>query len=120
MTGHACSRCGFESAHDRWPDRHPVAAVLFALPAGYTLIGVLLAYPWFFVPLLVVVCAVVVDRRQRQRAAIAARADHEHRELVARAVIRRQSPVPAVLPPMRRRPAADHWSLTQPIPTGRT
>jgi hypothetical protein len=75
--------------------------VLFALPAGYTLIGVILAYRWFFVPLLVVVCAFAVDRRQRRRTAIAARADYEHRALIARQ-----------LPP---RQAADHWSTTEPI-----
>lgn len=40
-----------------WTDRHPVAAALLALSAGYTLIGVILAYPWFFVPLLVVAAA---------------------------------------------------------------
>ncbi|SPM40598.1 hypothetical protein MNAB215_2799, partial [Mycobacterium numidiamassiliense] len=76
--------------------------VLFALPAGYTIIGVLLAYPWFFVPLLVVAAALWVDRRQRQRHAIAARADLEHRELMVRAVL-----------PRRR--AADHWSPTEPM-----
>lgn len=41
MTRHACPRCGFESSRDRWWDRHPIAAVLFALPAGYTLVGVI-------------------------------------------------------------------------------
>lgn len=119
---HACPRCGLESRHDRWWDRHPGAAVLFALPAGYTLVGVILAYPWFFVPLLVVVCAVVVDRRQRRRAAIAARADHDYRELVARAVIRRpvSSPLPRKLPPVVGRRVADRWSITQPISRGKS
>lgn len=40
MARHPCPRCGFESSRERWWDRHPVAAVLFALPAGYTLAGV--------------------------------------------------------------------------------
>lgn len=109
MTKHECPRCGLESSHDAWPERHPVAAVLLALPAGYTLIGVILAYPWFFVPLLVVGCALVVDRRMRQRAAIAARADYEHRALMARQLA--QLPAPVV--PRRR--AADHWSPTEPM-----
>jgi hypothetical protein len=108
MASHECPRCGLERRRNAWWDRHPAAAVCLALPAGYTIIGVLLAYPWFFVPLLVVVCTFWVDRRQRRRSAIAARADHEHRELMARAVFgpRTRS---------RRRRGADHWSPTQPI-----
>jgi hypothetical protein len=55
MTKHACPRCGLEGSHFKcdpsWADRHPAAAVLFALPTLYTLTGVILAYPWFFVPL---------------------------------------------------------------------
>jgi hypothetical protein len=45
MTGHACPRCGYEPRCAKWrtwADRHPVAAVQFALPAGYTIIGVIL------------------------------------------------------------------------------
>jgi hypothetical protein len=117
MGRHCCPRCGFESSRDMWWDRHPALAVLFALPAGYTLIGVILAYPWFFVPLMVVVCAVIVDRRQRRRAAIAARADHDHREMMMRAVIRGpggSSPLSAKLPPVVGRRATDRWSITQP------
>ncbi|OQZ87675.1 hypothetical protein BST11_26865, partial [Mycobacterium alsense] len=68
--------------------------MLFALPAGYTLVGVVLAYPWIFLPLLVVVAAFWVDRRQRRRAAIAARADHEHRKLMARAILAPQPKPP--------------------------
>ncbi|OBG25294.1 hypothetical protein A5764_07900 [Mycobacterium sp. 852002-51057_SCH5723018] len=87
--------------------------MFIALPAAYTLVGVILAYPWFFVPLLVVASAVWVDRRQRRRAAIAARADHEHRELMAQAVFRPQ--LARVGQPRGRRRGADHWSPTQPI-----
>ena len=54
--------------------------MLFALPTLYTLVGVLLAYPWFFVPLLIVALAWLVDRRNRRRTAIAARADYEYRQ----------------------------------------
>lgn len=91
MAKHQCPRCGLESKQDAWWDRHPVAAVLLALPTLYTLTGVILAYPWFFVPVLVIVCALLVNRTGRRRAAIAARADHEHRELMAAAVFRRPS-----------------------------
>jgi hypothetical protein len=91
-------------------DRHPLAGGLLVLPAGYTIIDVLLAYPWFFVPVLVVVCAVIVDRRQRQRRAIAARADHAYRKQIAEAVF-----APRKLPQVRRRRAAYHWSATEPL-----
>lgn len=119
MTNHTCLRCGLESrcSHGNWADRHPAAVVLFALPAGFTLVSVTLAYPWFFVPLLVVAAAWWVDRRNRQRAAIAARADNEHREVIARAIF---GPQPFPVTPMRRpsRPrGADHWSITKPIGT---
>lgn len=85
---------------------------------------VILAYPWFAVPVLVVVCALLVNRAQRRRAAIAARADHEHRQQIAGAVFAelRMSPIlPAPAPVMNRWPttrhrrAADHWSATDPI-----
>ncbi|OQZ88142.1 hypothetical protein BST11_24195 [Mycobacterium alsense] len=85
--------------------------MLFALPAGYTVVGVILAYPWFFVPLVVVAAVVWLDRRQRRRAAIAARAEWEYRESIARAVF---GPPPSPLRPVRRR-GADHWSPTQPV-----
>jgi hypothetical protein len=114
MSTHSCPRCGFESERRRgarWVDRHPVAAVLFALPAGYTLVGVMLVYPWFTIPVTIAVAAWWVDRRNRRRAAIAARADHEHRELIPRAVFRR----PSQLPPEPRRRGADHWSSTEPM-----
>ncbi|WP_197504148.1 hypothetical protein [Mycobacterium sp. E1319] len=87
------------------------------------MVGVILAYPWFFVPVLVVACAVVVDRRMRQRAAIAARADWEHRALMAKhfsgLTLKRQFTAPPVffgLPrKSRSRCAADHWSKTEPL-----
>lgn len=108
MSKHACPRCGYVLSRSHWWDRHPALAVLFALPAGYTVIGVLLAYPWFFIPVLIVVCAVVVDRRQRHRHAIAARADWEHRALMVQSLPQ----LPATVVP-RRRPAS-HWSITEP------
>lgn len=116
MAQHACMRCGLESrcSHGSWADRHPVAAILFALPAGYTIIGVILAYPWFFVPLLVVAAAWWVDRRNRRRHAIAARADHEHRALMAAEV-----KYPPASPPRPRRCPADYWSNTQPMRAAR-
>jgi hypothetical protein len=116
----SCPRCGLESSRDRWQDGHPAAAVcaavFFGLPALYTIVGVLLAYPWFFVPLVVVALAFVaiVDRRQRQRHAIAARADDAYGRQIAKAVF-----APRKLPPVRHRRPADHWSATEPMRTGR-
>lgn len=89
------------------------AGVFVGLPALYTVAGIVLAYPWFFVPVLVVVCAVVVDRQMRRRAAIAARADWEYRQQMLGAVLADQY-LPAIQPPPRRR-AADHSSVTEPI-----
>ncbi|ETZ33165.1 hypothetical protein L843_3651 [Mycobacterium intracellulare MIN_061107_1834] len=83
------------------------------LPALYTVVGVILAYPWFFVPVLVVVCAFVVDRRMRRRAAIAARADYEYRQQMLGTVMADHR-VLAMQPPPRRQ-AADHPSVTEPI-----
>ncbi|GAB1811107.1 hypothetical protein [Mycobacterium sp. MUNTM1] len=137
MASHACERCGYEPRRpkrDAWADRHPAAAVctgvFVGLPALYTVAGVILAYPWFFMPMLVVVCMVVVDRRMRRRAAIAARADYEYRQQMLGAVTAerglspgRPMPAPADRPghvmnrwpttPARR--PADHWSKTEPI-----
>jgi hypothetical protein len=107
MSRHNCPRCGLESKRDAWWERHPFLAVLFALPAGYTIVGVILAYPWFFVPLLVVVCALLVNRASRRRAAIAARADFEHRQIMVAAMRRLPAvPLPAALPTNFGRPAA--------------
>lgn len=74
MTKHMRARCGLESrcSHGNWADRHPAAAVVFALLAGYSLVSVILAYPWFLVPVLVVAAAVWVDRRNRKQAALVA------------------------------------------------
>lgn len=138
MSGHECPRCGYESRRPKgatWTDRHPAATVcagvFVGLPALYTVAGVIVAYPWFTVPVLVVVCAVVVDLRMRRRAAIAARADWEHREAMNRAVFggRIILPPPAPgpqrdelpghvmnrWPTTRARRPADHWSKTEPI-----
>jgi len=90
---------------------------VIAVPTLYTLTGVILAYPWFCVPLLIVAAAVWVDRRNRRRAAIAARADHDHRQLIARAVLaaKPRHDRPARRNVSRRPAGADHWSPTQPI-----
>ncbi|WP_231973833.1 hypothetical protein [Mycobacterium sp. E1319] len=78
------------------------AGVFVGLPALYTVAGVFLAYPWFFVPLLVVVCAVLVDHRNRRRASIIARANFDYRQEIAGAVFARDylSPIqpPATVP----------------------
>lgn len=137
MASHACERCGYEPRRlkrDAWADRHPAAAVcagmFVGLPALYAVAGVILAYPWFFMPVFVVVCALLVNRAQRRRAAIAARADHEYRQqmLGVPAADRAMSPIRPMPAPAQRpghvmnrwpttpaRRPADHWSKTEPI-----
>jgi hypothetical protein len=114
MGAHTCPRCGFESKRDAWWERHPYAAVAAAafvgLPAGYTLVGVTLAYPWFFLPLLVVVCAFVVDRRMLRRPAIAARADYGHRALSV-------APIPPVRPLPQRQAHSLPWQAVRLLRT---
>ncbi|WP_141681921.1 hypothetical protein [Mycobacterium malmoense] len=80
---HSCLRCGFQSGHDAWWDRHPWPAALAAVPLLVFLAGAVLAYPWVLVPLLVVAVGVWVDWRQRQRNAVAARADWDYRQHMA-------------------------------------
>ncbi|ORW28190.1 hypothetical protein AWC19_27530 [Mycobacterium palustre] len=56
------------------------------LPGLYTLVAIMLVYPWFTIPATIIVCAVLLNRAARKRAAIAARADHEYREMMVRAM----------------------------------
>lgn len=109
---HHCPRCGYESARKSWPEQHPAATVVIAVPSVWMVVAALVAHPWVFVPLLIVSCAVWVDRRQRRRSAILARADHDHRSLMARAVLGDR-------PRLRSRRGADHWSPTQPLRSAR-
>lgn len=107
MTRHACLRCGLESrcSHGSWIDRHPVAAVAFAVPVTITALGAIAAYPLIFVPLLAVgVVAYVVDREHRRRVALAARADYEHQAAIA-------LPVPPVRPLPQRQTHSLPWRL---------
>ncbi|OBJ49550.1 hypothetical protein A9W95_25650 [Mycobacterium sp. 1423905.2] len=107
MKDHACLRCGFDCRRDSWAERHPTATAVIAVPTIWTVISVTLAYPWFFIPVLIVAAAWWVDRRQRRRTAIAARADYEHRVLIARELAQRE--------PRQRRRGADQRSPTQPL-----
>lgn len=77
---HWCPRCGLEASRRRWWDEHPFLATVFALLAGYTLIGVMLVFPWFTIPVTMIVCAGLLERSRRRRAAIVARAEWAYRE----------------------------------------
>jgi hypothetical protein len=118
---HECPRCGFETSHDRWWDRHPALAVLFALPAGYTLIGVMLVYPWFTIPATIIVCAVLLNVTLRRRAAVAARADWDYREEMLRATRGGPQPPSQGLPPviLRRPSNPAPWHVVTQLPTHR-
>ncbi len=107
-TTHACPRCGLESpcSAGSWPDRHPVAAVTLSVFA----LAAVCAYPWLLGCLVVGALAYVAHREHRRRAALAARADYEHRALMA------QSPWAPGLHPVRpRRPAP--WHVVSLLPT---
>lgn len=118
MTRHTCLRCGHEArcAYSSWPDRHPAAAVAFAVPVTIIGLGSIAAYPWLFVPLLALAGLVyIVDREHRRRAALAARADYEHQALAA-------ASVPPVVPlPVRHTPSLPwqtvHMLCTEPLGT---
>lgn len=116
--GHPCLRCGLESRclHGSWADRHPAAAVAAGVPSVLFTLAAVGAYPLVLIPLIVVAAVVWLDRRQRRRAALAARADWEHRAVLAAAMPALAAPAPR----RRGRPrGADHWSPTQPIRSGR-
>lgn len=111
-----CPRCGLELSRDTWRDRHPAAAVcagvFVGLPAGYTLVGIMLIWPWFTIPATIIVCAVLLNRAARKRAAIAARAEWEHREMMVRAMQQFPSrPLPGAQQ-MRR----EAWQPRVPLP----
>jgi hypothetical protein len=82
MTKHPCPRC-----RRTWPDRHPAAAVtagLFTL----TLMAMMLSVHPVAAAVMVALAGVgglayLVDRERGRRAALAARADYEHRALMA-------------------------------------
>ncbi|BBY37517.1 hypothetical protein MMAN_16510 [Mycobacterium mantenii] len=112
MASQACARCGYESrCPDRgtWYDRHPAAAVTLTV----LVLAMAVAHPWLFGGLAVGGGVYWALRERRSREAIAARADWEHRALIARQVPQLPTPV------MPRRRAADHWSRTEPMRAGR-
>ncbi|ORB84667.1 hypothetical protein B1987_13650 [Mycobacterium kansasii] len=87
--------------------------MLGGVPSFLFVLAAIAAYPWLFLPTITAgVVAYIVDREYRRRKALAARADWEHRALVA-------APIrwPERRPRVPRRPA-DHWSVTQPIRSG--
>lgn len=120
MTAHTCTHCGHQSAcsHGSWHDRHPAAAVAFAVPAFIVSLGAIAAYPALFLPLLVVGGAVyMADREHRRRRALAARAAAEHAALLA-------APVLPVRPLRVRQTHSLPWQLvhllrTEPLRVGR-
>lgn len=94
MSKHLCPRCGFESSRDRWHERHPIAAAIFGVPAFLTVVGATIAHPWFAFPVLIAVCALLVNDAMRRRAAIAARADWDYRQQMAADAARGPQPQP--------------------------
>jgi hypothetical protein len=114
MSEHACRRCGLEAHTSRggWADRHPAAAVtagLFTL----TLTAMMLSeHPVAALAMLAAAGAAwfvwLLDRERDRRAAVAARADWQHRLLTA-----------APMPPVRQRPHRPGLNIGNDYPTSR-
>jgi hypothetical protein len=113
MTNHTCPHCG-----STWADRHPAAAVTAGL---FTLVFMAMMLSVHPVASAVMVAlagigglAYLVDRERDRRAAVAARAEHDYRAVLA-------APVPAVRPlPHRQVAHSLPWQIvsllrTQPL-----
>lgn len=91
MSEHVCPRCGHEDhcGYGSWFDRHPVmttVGALFSLTFMGMLFSVYTSAAWTMVTLAATAVGVRVLAKERQRrSALAARADYEHAQLMARA-----------------------------------
>lgn len=120
MSNDGCPRCGLESScpHGSWPDRHPAAAVTAGLFALVWMSMMFSVYPVASLIMTGLGAAVwgvrAAGRERRRREALSARADYEHRALMA---VPLQWPQPNFTrgtwgPP--RRPV-DHRATTEPM-----
>jgi hypothetical protein len=116
MSEHACPRCGLESGCSRgsWSDRHPVAAVIGGL---LTLVWMSMMFSVYTVAALTMTALAAgawavraAGRERARRDALAARAEWEHRALMAA-----RPDVPLCRPTPPRRRLADHRSVTEPL-----
>jgi heme/copper-type cytochrome/quinol oxidase subunit 2 len=86
---HACPRCGYEARCTRhgWAALHPTAAVTAGLFTLVFMSMMLSTHPIAALAIIVLAgaagVAYRVDRERDRRAALAARADHEYRALLA-------------------------------------
>lgn len=121
MTKHACPRCGLESSHDTWAERHPAAAVTAGL---FTLVWTSMMLSVYAIAALTMIALACVGgvgywtiRERRRREALVARAEWEHRAVMA-------APVPAVKPLSQRQALSLPWQMasmlrTEPLRSGR-
>jgi hypothetical protein len=108
-----CSHCGRAERRVGWADRHPAATVtagLFSLTLMAMMFSVHPIAAGVMTALAGVVGAVyLIERERSRRAALAARAEHQYRQLLA---------VPApVLPPADGRPRTLPWQLAARLQT---
>jgi len=106
-------------------DRHPAAAVTAGLFTLVWMSMMLSVYPLAAAVLLALGASCwslrTVGRERERRAALAARADYDHAQLMARSWLDLKSdrkpffPAPGKTP---RRRATGHWSNTEPISAG--
>lgn len=112
-----CPRCGLESHHSQggWHDRRPTGAVVLTV----IMLAMAVTHLWLFGVAAVGGALYFTHRERRRREALAARADYEHRRLMASAVFEPQWPR-GFLPAPVKHPAARHvltqWPTT-PMPT---
>lgn len=126
MTNHACPRCGLENrcSHGSWADRHPAAAVTAGLFTLAWMSMMLSVYPGAALAIIAIAAATwgvrATGRERRRREALAARADWEHRQVMAAALKwpAQLPPAPPKPPAPARRRGADHTSPTVPLRTG--
>lgn len=127
MTTHSCPQCGYQTTcrYGSWWDRHPILAGFFGLPAFVFLIAAMATHWWLTIPVAMIGCTVYLARASRKRAALAARADADYRQMML-AAQRRQAATdelihntpledPPLVPP--RNPAP--WHVVTQLPTGK-
>jgi hypothetical protein len=109
MTNHPCHRRG-----RTWADRHPAAAVTAGLFTFVFMAMMLSVHPLASAVLVALAgvggLAYLIDRERGRRAAVAARAEHDYRAVLA-------APVPAVRPLPQRRAHTLPWQIVRLLDT---
>lgn len=115
---HSCPTCGHRHSTRSWADRHPAAAVIAGLFTLSWVATMFSDHPIAATAMTAVAgiagAAYLTDRERDRRAALAARAEHDYRQLLA-------APLPALQPPPQPPAHTLPWQLasrleTEPLP----